>query len=78
MEGMTMYLTDETMDELAQWQHDTAWETPESLDPEVIHESDIADCVCDDGRLHEYADKAGVFFKVWECNDCGKLMEVKA
>jgi hypothetical protein len=66
------YLTDEAMDEFAQWQHDTAWE----FEPvEIPSESDYDDCVHQNATVTEYADKAGTFFAVWECPDCGGIGE---
>jgi hypothetical protein len=70
------YMTEETMDEMAQWMHDSAWETPEAIDPEVIKPGDIADCVHDGANVTKYADKAGTYFGVWECGTCGHVGEL--
>jgi len=61
-----MYLTDESMEEFAQWQHDAMCETPEVTDSEVIRETDIADCVHDWATVTEFTSMT-----VWECPDCG-------
>lgn len=73
------YLTDETMDDIAQWQHDTAWETPEANDPEIV--SEVFDCVHDDTcTITEYDTGSKlpviVTFKVWQCSLCGCSGEV--
>lgn len=64
------YMTDETMDEFAQWQHDSAWEAPEATDSEVVTESDIFDCIHDDCDRFDYTN-----FTVWECRNCGNVGE---
>jgi hypothetical protein len=70
------YMTDETMDEFAQWQHDSAWESPEATDSEVIRESDIADCVHTHAVVTVYGNERFPYFRVWECPECGNIGEV--
>ncbi len=69
------YMTDETMDEIAQFNLDTMWSTPEALDSEVIGENDMADCVHDNSDIHVYGENE-TEFKVWECRDCGNVGEL--
>lgn len=71
-----MFSTDEGRDAYAQWQHDTAWQTPEAIDSDVIRQGDIVDCVHIDATVHAYNEKSGWEFKVWDCPDCGKVGEI--
>lgn len=71
-----MFMTEETMDDIAQWMHDTSWETPEAIDSEVIHESDIDNCIHDGAKVTKYEDGKGPIISVWECGLCGRIGEV--
>lgn len=74
-----MFLTDEMMDEIAQFNHDTMWETPEAIEPEVIREGDIFDCVHEHGEFVESGTQTVYGYlvgSVYECADCGEIVEV--
>lgn len=74
------YLTDETMDDIAQWQHDTTWEFG-GMDEAEIHPGDMnEDCAHVDCTITEYDTGSKlpviVTFKVWQCSLCGCSGEV--
>lgn len=75
-----MFLTDETMDEFAQWQHDSAWEFED--DEFEIREGDMFECIheLDNGEvIWEDNGLPGRYFRAWPvfyC-DCGEAFELK-
>lgn len=71
------YMTDETMDEFAQWQHDSAWEFED--DEFEIREGDLFECVHENGEWSDHFPMfAGKFtpYSTFECFECGETMEV--
>jgi hypothetical protein len=65
------YMTDETMDEIAQFYLDSSWE----FENDEFEIDVLFDCIHENAVVTEYADKAGTFFAVWECPDCGGIGE---